>query len=104
LTQLGFIRLSSNPHVIPHAVTPMDAVQMLQRYVALPQHLFWEDSLGCAHERLEWTRLQGHKQVTDAYLLALAASRGEKLATFDRAFIDLAGPARTGGLILLIPH
>jgi hypothetical protein len=26
------------------------------------------------------------------------------LATFDRAFIDLAGPARTGGLILLIPH
>ena len=29
--------------------------------------------------------LRGHRQVTDAYLVALAAARGMKLATFDQA-------------------
>lgn len=38
-------------------------------------------------------RLQGHRQVTDAYLLALAGQRRGVLATFDRGIAQLAGEA-----------
>jgi predicted nucleic acid-binding protein len=37
------------------------------------------------------TGLQGYKQLTDAYLLALASRRSGVLATFDRGLRDLAG-------------
>jgi len=36
-------------------------------------------------------RLQGHKQLTDGYLLALAHRRKGVLATFDRGLRTLAG-------------
>ena len=36
-------------------------------------------------------RLQGYKQLTDAYLLALAHRRKGVLATFDRGLRTLAG-------------
>ena len=36
-------------------------------------------------------RLQGHKQVTDAYLLGLAVQEGLVLATFDKAIPHMAG-------------
>ena len=36
-------------------------------------------------------RLQGHKQLTDAYLLAVAHRRKGVLATFDRDLRTLAG-------------
>ena len=35
--------------------------------------------------------LLGHRQVTDAYLLALAASRGGAVATLDRGMLGVAG-------------
>ncbi len=44
---------------------------------------FWEDSLSLTAADL--SHVVGHRQVTDAYLAALAASRGAKLATFDGA-------------------
>ena len=31
-----------------------------------------------------WERLQGHQQVTDIYLLALAVAHGGRLVTFDQ--------------------
>jgi predicted nucleic acid-binding protein len=37
--------------------------------------------------------LQGYKQLTDAYLLALAHQRKGALATFDRGLRTLAGDA-----------
>jgi hypothetical protein len=35
--------------------------------------------------------LQGHRQITDAYLLGLAAHNKAKLATMDKGIIHLAG-------------
>ena len=35
--------------------------------------------------RFVWSRVLGSRQVTDAYLLALAASKGGRFVTFDRA-------------------
>lgn len=44
------------------------------------------------------THVVGHRHVTDAYLAALAASRGGRLATFDQALA-----ASVPDLVELIP-
>lgn len=44
---------------------------------------FWADSISYTTTGLR--HVIGHRQVTDAYLAALAASHDAKLATFDRA-------------------
>jgi uncharacterized protein len=48
---------------------------------------FWPDSLSYAGADLE--HVVGYRQVTDAYLAALAASRGCRLATFDQALAEM---------------
>jgi predicted nucleic acid-binding protein len=42
--------------------------------------------------------LQGYRQLTDAYLLALAHRRRGVLATFDRALRSIAGERFAGAL------
>ena len=47
-------------------------------------HEFWPCELSLLDERLvDPTRLHGSRQVTDAYLLALAVTRGGRFVTFD---------------------
>ncbi|WP_165420449.1 TA system VapC family ribonuclease toxin [Edaphobacter modestus] len=45
-------------------------------------------------------RLHGHNQITDAYLLGMAISKGLILATFDQAILHLAGEHRRHVLML----
>lgn len=60
------------------------AVDVLRRLHADARCEFWPDSLSYAAADLSGIR--GHRQVTDAYLVALVASRGDaRLATLDRA-------------------
>jgi predicted nucleic acid-binding protein len=47
---------------------------------------FWPDSLSYSAAILG--HVTGHRQLTDAYLASLAASRNARLATFDRAFAN----------------
>ena len=90
LTQTGFVRISSNSQFTSPAVTPGEAVTLLDRVIRLPGHDFWPDDLplGAALERIP--ALTGHRQITDAYLLALADRHGGVLATLDRALAPLA--------------
>jgi len=90
LTQLAFLRISSNPKIIPGAVSPTDALAMLRSIVALPGHRFWPDEISpVTAATFSSLSLVGHRQITDAYLLALAQNRSEKLATFDRGIAEL---------------
>ena len=57
------------------------AVAVLVNLVAHPRHRFWADDLGYAD--IAWQGVLGHRQVTDAYLAALARRRNGKLVTFD---------------------
>ena len=41
LTQLGFIRISSNPAAIPQSVTPQQAATVLKELCADQDHEFW---------------------------------------------------------------
>jgi uncharacterized protein len=91
LTQLGFVRIVSNPAFSRDALLPMEALALLGENLAHPAHEFWMDNLQVpsAVKGME-AGLQGYKQLTDAYLLALAHRRKGVLATFDRGLRTLA--------------
>ena len=90
LTQTGFVRISSNPSFTAHAVTTGEAVALLGRLTALPGHRFWPDDLPLSDACPSDGSLATHRQVTDAYLLALAGSHDGVLATLDRGIQSLA--------------
>ena len=85
LTQLGFIRLSSNPAAVTTAKTPAEAANLLALMVRDPLHVYLKSlrapSDGSCIRVFE--RILGSKQVADAYLLSLARQHKAKLMTFD---------------------
>ena len=93
IVQNGMIRIVGSPRY-PGSVGPTaQIVALLARFCALPAHEFWADDISLvdgAHVRAD--RLLDAGQVTDTYLLALAARRGGKLATFDRRLVAVAVP------------
>ena len=85
LTQLGFVRLSSNSAFTSDAVSPTAALSLLRDIAAMDGHRFWPDDVDCVSAAFPTgIRLTGHRQVTDAYLLSLARARSGCLATLDR--------------------
>lgn len=94
ITQLGFVRIVSNPAFSRDALTTAAAVALLADNLAHEGHVFWMEDLQVqdAIKGME-PRLHGYRQLTDAYLLALASRRKGALATFDRGLISLAGEA-----------
>jgi toxin-antitoxin system PIN domain toxin len=93
ITETGFIRISSNPSFTPAAVTPPEALALLQRITSLTGHAFWPDDLP-AEAALNARQAVTYRQVTDGYLLALAISHGGILATLDRGIAAVVGDAR----------
>ena len=86
LTQTSFVRILSNPAFSANALTPTDALTLLQANLAHPAHRFWVDEIGMIDSLKPFAqKLVGHQQVTDAYLLGLAIHKRGKLATMDRA-------------------
>ena len=63
---------------------------MLERVTSLPEHEFWPDDLTLTDAIGEREFIVGHRQITDAYLLALARARAGIFATLDRATLALA--------------
>jgi toxin-antitoxin system PIN domain toxin len=95
ITELSFIRLSSNPSIIPAAVSPREAVDLLRRIKVLPGHRFWPDEITPIEAPVfDSVAFVGHRQVTDAYLLALSQHHGGKLATFDAGIAQLIPAAK----------
>ena len=92
LTQLGFVRLVSNPAFSRDALSPPGAVALLAANLSHATHEFWSETLQlpAAVKGVE-PALQGYRQLTDAYLLALANRRKGLLATFDHGLRTLAG-------------
>lgn len=85
LTQLSFVRLSSNPAYSPAAVSPADAARLLRGLVAHAHHHFWAELPGVVPEC--FARASGHQQVADAYLVHLAQHHGGRVVTFDAALV-----------------
>jgi toxin-antitoxin system PIN domain toxin len=104
LTQLAFLRLASNPRIAGHAsITAAEAMHGLEELVAHPQHEYWDDAPAPASlPALRHPAFVGHRQVTDIYLLALAAERGQVLATLDRGVAAFAAAAGLAAHVELV--
>jgi toxin-antitoxin system PIN domain toxin len=81
-TQLGFVRLSSNPAYTPSAVSPPEAAGLLDRWVRHPRHAFWDSAP--ATRAVIYARAVGHQQVNDAWLVEVARQSDGRVVTFDR--------------------
>ena len=92
ITENGFVRVVSQPRY-PSPVPVAVAAERLQRATAGGPHLCWPcDVTLLDAQRIDRRLLHGPRQVTDAYLLALAVAHGGRFVTFDSA-IPLAAVA-----------
>jgi uncharacterized protein len=66
-----------------------DAMAVLDGFRSQDWHEFWTDSI--PYEGSHMTGVVGHRQVTDAYLVALARHHNGALATLDRGLATLHG-------------
>jgi uncharacterized protein len=94
-TETGFVRLISNPRFSPQSLTVQQAVELLLKNTADSRHRFWPGEIAFSRSlELVGGKLQGHRQVTDAYLLGVAIHHKGKLATLDRAVLALLPDSR----------
>ncbi len=92
LTELGFARLSCNPAAVGKAITLSDALDTLAGVSRMPNHHFLSETAQLRPTLSPMAaHIVGHRQVSDAYLIALARLHGSKLVTLDarirRAFV-----------------
>lgn len=100
-TQSALVRTLSNPSFSPDALTPQNALAVLDANLELPGHHFWAADISLPEAvTLVGRRVTGHRQLTDLYLLALAIHRRGRLATLDKA---LAALDATGHVELIAP-
>jgi uncharacterized protein len=97
ITQAAMLRLLMQEIAGSTRFSIDEACAALENLVEHPRHVYWPDDT----PYLEATtallkRMQGHRQITDAYLLGLARHHGGKLATLDKAIVGLAGPEFAG--------
>lgn len=103
ITQSGCVRLLSNPAFTAHPPSVISALRILQTATeSASKHYFWNDDLPLSTLRMRWGRGLGHKQVTDAYLIALALHHHGSVVTFDSRMEALAGQGNVRGDALVI--
>lgn len=91
LTQAGFVRLASSASVTRGELSAQQALEMLEECCARSGHVFWPADVGLAEAvELSGVKLEGHKQVTDLYLIGLAVKHKGRLVTFDKALGKLS--------------
>lgn len=84
LTQLGFVRLSSNPKIIEVRKTPAEAIDLLADLTRDQQHVYLDILPAVPLVARLFRHIVGHQQVTDAYLLGVAEANGATLLTLDQ--------------------
>ncbi len=90
LTQVGFVRISSNPRVFPDAPSPLKAIEILNANINHRSHHFWKEEISLQRSVALFSNLfTGHQQTTDAYLFGLAIHKRGVLATFDSGIASL---------------
>lgn len=89
ITESGFVRVSSNPKVLPSPIGISAARGVLAALRALDGHRFLADDVSIIDPDVP--EVAGYRQVTDAHLLTLARRSGTRLVTFDAGIRPLAG-------------
>jgi hypothetical protein len=85
LTQNGCIRILGQPGY-PRPTPMLQALQTLQTLCQSQRHQFWPDDLSLLDATaFDHSKIHGHRQLTDLYLLALAVKHQGRLVTLDGA-------------------
>jgi predicted nucleic acid-binding protein len=95
-------RLSSNRSYVGEAVTTPAGARHLLRQLIKDRHHSYLREVKAPAEIDEVSRIIGHQQLTDAYLVGLARLGGCKLVTFDRQLAALV--ARPQSVEVLLPR
>lgn len=102
LTQNGVIRILSQP-AYPGSVPPAAVARRLAEATRTEWHRFWPDDVSLLDaEVANWDAVLGSRQVTDAYLLALAVRNGGRFVSLDRSVNLRAVPGATDANLLII--
>ncbi len=105
VTQAAFVRIVSQPAFAGRVIAMTQVAELLLRNTAHPHHRLlamdfgFEQVLGCCSGGLF-----GHRQITDAYLLATAARHGAKLVTFDNGIASLLATDTERERLLSVLH
>ncbi len=102
ISQNGLVRIISQP-AYPQSVSPLQAAELLRSATATSHHEFWPDDVSLLDgKRFDMTRLHGARQITDAFLLALAVKHRGRFVTFDTAVpVDAVRDAERRHLVVL---
>jgi toxin-antitoxin system PIN domain toxin len=102
LTESGFMRVTTNPAYRPVSRTIAQAAAILADFARAPGYRYWPITEPWSALTAPFSsRLFGHQQVTDAYLLGLAVKHTGVLVTFDRGIKYLAGSDYSRSLLVL---
>ena len=83
-TQNGAIRIISGTKYPQTGIAPSIVIEVLRNLIDVGNHAFVPDNISLLDDiRIDVSGLRRASQVTDSYLLAIAASVGATLATFD---------------------
>jgi toxin-antitoxin system PIN domain toxin len=89
ITEIGFVRVSSNPRVLPTSISPAAAREVLSRLRDAGSHRFLANDVSVT--AADFPEVAGHRQLTDALLLTLVRRHGTRLLTFDAGVAALSG-------------
>jgi uncharacterized protein len=104
LTENGVLRVMNLPGYSVYGPAGFDAVRtQLQRLCNDINHEYWPCDVSLRDDpSIQWSRVMGHNQITDVYLLALAVKHGGALATLDhRVALSTVQSAEKKHLVLL---
>lgn len=90
--QNGVVRVVSHPKY-PNTQPAPVVLASLSSLVAHRDHVFLPDAVSLLDGSVHTERLLASSQVTDTYLLHLAASNDARLATFDTRLVTTAVPS-----------
>jgi len=87
LSENGVVRIMANPAYSKKVhFSPPDLISRLHTFASGTDHEFWPDEVSLRDQKVfVIERLLSSRQLTDVYLLALAAQRRGRLATFDQS-------------------
>jgi uncharacterized protein len=103
ITENGVVRIMAQP-TYPNAQPAALVAARLAEACSHSSHVFWPEPISLLQEGLiRWERLLGPRQITDAYLLALAVSQDGCFASFDQRISFDSVPSASSEHLCLIP-
>ena len=102
-TQNGCLRIMSQPKY-PNSLPVESVADLLTDMTATEHHEFWPDATSLLTPGvIDWRQVQGPRQITDLYLLALAARNEGRFVTFDKRIVKSAIPGAGDETLHVIP-